>query len=143
MSKTGHQIQRDIYEMLKGSTLVSSLSGGIYRAGLRPRDSQLEDLVVIFTAADAEQVQEGVVTLNLYVPDIYPFDNGVSVEDVARCEALEGLMDGQVEAMTADKSNYLFSLKSAVHTDRDEDIHQSFIVARLSFRYFGREETET
>lgn len=136
MTKTGHQIQTDLYEMLKDTVLVSALSGSIYRAGLRPRDSQLEDLMVIFTTADAEQVQEGVVTLNVYVPDICPFANGVYVENIARCEVVEGLVQTQVDAMTADKSNYKFHLNTAVHTQHDDEIHQSFVVARLSFRYF-------
>lgn len=135
--KTGHQIQTDIYGMLKGSTLVASLSGGLYRQGMRPPDSRLEDCVVIFTTADAEQVQEGVVTLNVYVPDIYPYENGVPVEDIARCEVIEGLVQQWVETRTAGVSGgYLFNLTSAVHTQRDEEIHQSFVVARLRFRYY-------
>lgn len=136
MAKTGHQIQTDIYNLLKASELVASLSGGIYRGGLRPRDSQLEDLLVIFTTADAEQVQEGVVTINIFVPDIYPFGVGVPTEDIARCEELEGMLNDQVNAMTAEVSDYLFRLRDAVHTQRDEEIHQSFVVARISFKLF-------
>ena len=134
--KTGHQIQTDIYAMLSGSSFAAGLSGGVYRQGLRPRDSRLEDCIVIFTTADAEQVQAGVVTINVYVPDIYPYENGVPVEDVARCEAIEGALQGWVDSLTAGVSDYLFKLKSAIHTQRDEDIHQSFVVARLSFRLF-------
>ena len=135
--KTGHQIQTDIYGLLKGSDLVKALSGGLYRQGMRPLDSRLEDCVVIFTTADAEQVQEGVVTINVYVPDIYPYENGVPVEDIARCEVIEGLVQQWVAAQTAGVSGgYLFRLNSAVHTQRDEQIHQSFVVARLRFRYY-------
>jgi hypothetical protein len=131
--KTGHQVQTDVFSMLKGSALVGGLSGGLYRQGLRPRDSKVEDCIVIFTTADAEQVQEGVVTINVYVPDIYPYANSVPVENVQRCEAIEGLLQEWVEEHAA-TTDYYFSLKSAVHTQRDEEIHQSFVVARLSFR---------
>lgn len=134
--KTGHQVQTDVYNLLKGSSFVAGLSGGLYRQGTRPRDSRLEDCVVIFTTADAEQVQEGVVTLNVYVPDIYPYASGLPVEDIARCEEVEGALQGWVDAQTAGVSDYLFKLKSAIHTQRDEEIHQSFVVARLSFRIF-------
>lgn len=134
--KTGHQIQTDVYNLLRGSSFVEGLSGGLYRQGTRPRDSRLEDCIVIFTTADAEQVQEGVVTLNVYVPDIYPYTNGLPVENIARCEELEGLLQEWVDSLTAGVSDYLFKLKSAIHTQRDEDIHQSFVVARLSFRLF-------
>lgn len=134
--KTGHQIQTDVYNLLKASTLVSNLSGGIYRKGLRPRDSKLEDLVVIFTTATGEQVQQGVVTLNIYVPDIYPMGNGIPTENVLRCETIEGLVQTEIEGLNAGRSDYLFSLKDAVHTQRDEEIEQSFVVAKLSFRIF-------
>lgn len=123
--------------MLRDCELVSSLSGGIYRAGLRPRDSQVEDLVVVFTAADGEQVQEGVVTLNVFVPAIGPFENGVMVEDGARCEVVERMMQDQVEQMTCAASNYKFKLKNAVHTQWDDKLKQSFVVARLSFKLFN------
>ena len=134
--KTGHQIQTDVYNLLKGSAFVAGLSGGLYRQGLRPRNSKLEDCIVIFTTADAEQVQEGVVTLNVYVPDIYPYDNGTPVEDVARCEAVEADLQSWVNAQTAGVSDYLFRLKGAVHTQRDDEIHQSFVVARITFKLF-------
>lgn len=133
--KTGHQIQTDIYRLLKGSSLMDSLSGGLYRQGLRPRGSQLEDCIVIFTTADAGQIQEGVVTINIYVPDIYPFDN-IPTENIARCEEVEGLLQGWVDSMTAGVSDYLIRLQGAIHTQRDADINQSFVVARLSFRLF-------
>lgn len=50
MAKTGKQVQGDIYQLLKDSTLYTMISGDVYRNGYRPRDSRLEDAVVIFTA---------------------------------------------------------------------------------------------
>lgn len=134
--KTGTQIQTDIYGFLKGSTLIGSLSGGLYRHGLRPRDSQSEDCTVIFTTADAKQIQEGVVTINIFVPDIFPYPTGVPVVNIARCEEIEGLLQEWVDDMTAERSSYLFELKDAIHTQHDDSINQAFVVARLSFRYF-------
>lgn len=133
--KTGHQIETDIYGFLSESTLVASLSGSLYRKGSRPPDSKLEDCIVIFTTADAEQVQSGTVTINVYVPDIYPY-NGVPTENIARCEEIEGLLQAWVDSMTAEVSGYIFKLKKAIHTQREEQIHQSFVVARLDFRLF-------
>lgn len=136
MTKTGHQIETDVYNMLKGTALAAAISGGIYRGGTRPRDSVKEDLVVVFTTADGAQVQNGVVTLNVFIPDVYPFENGVPVEDIARCEVVEGLVQAQVDAMTAAVSDYKFELKNAVHTQRDDAIRQSFVVAKLSFKLY-------
>lgn len=70
MAKTGKQIQGDIYQLLKDSTLYTLISGEVYRNGYRPRDSRKEDAVVTFTAGFPTEIQEGVVTVNIYVPDI-------------------------------------------------------------------------
>ena len=88
MAKTSKQIQGDIYNLLKGSALCSMISGDVYRSGYRPRDSRLEDAVVIFTTGLPDQIQTGVVTVNIYVPDIDPYQNGVLVEDGERTETI-------------------------------------------------------
>ena len=81
MAKTSKQVQGDVYRLLKDSTLYSMISGEVYRQGYRPRDSRLEDAVVIFTAGLPDQIQTGVVTVHIYCPDIDPYGNGVLVED--------------------------------------------------------------
>jgi len=135
--KTGFQIQSDFFDLITDSGIGEKISGAIYREGTRPRGSEKEDLCIVFTTADAEQIQEGVVTLNLYVPDIAPYDNGIRITDIARCEELETEMQSLMETLTASKTGgYLLSLKEAIHTQRDEDISQSFVVARISFKYF-------
>ena len=75
MAKTGKQIQGDIRKLLMDSTLYTKISGEVYRNGYRPRDSRREDAVVIFTAGMPEQIQTGVVTINIFVPDIDCDDN--------------------------------------------------------------------
>lgn len=67
MAKTGKQVQGDIYRLFKGSTLYTMISGDVYRNGYRPRDSRLEDAVVTFTAGLPDQIQTGVVTVNIFV----------------------------------------------------------------------------
>lgn len=136
--KTGLEIQSDVYGMLKGIPwLMEGIGGKIYRQGMRPRDSKAEDLVVIFTTADAEQVQEAVITLNLYVPFIPYGDGGVLVEDIARCEELEGLLQRAVDSIAV-STEYLVRLTSAIHTQREEETKQSFVVARLSLKQLNR-----
>lgn len=134
---TGQKVVTDVIGLLRGSVLAEALRGNIYREGTRPRDSKAEDLVVIFTTADAAQFQEGVITLNIYVPDLPTAENGVNVVDSARCEEIEGLAQQTVDALKAYRSNYLFKLREAIHTQRDEDIDQSFVVVRLRFKYLS------
>ena len=126
----------DVIALLRGTELVGVIGGKVYREGTRPRDSVAEDCVVIFTTADAEQFQSGVVTLNIYVPDLIIGNDGVRLVDSARCEAIEGAAQSTVESLVASVSNYKFKLRDAIHTQRDEDINQSFVVVRLGFKYY-------
>lgn len=137
MAKTGKQVQGDIYRLLRDSTLYTLITGEVYRNGLRPRDSQKEDAVVIFTAGLPTEVQEGVVTINIFVPDIDPYENGVYVEDGERTEELERLAAEWVNSLSAEVSCYLFELQQAIYTEEEAEIHQHFIVVKLHYRYYG------
>lgn len=134
---TAKQVQGDIYQMLQGSELASAISGEVYRKGYRPRDSKKEDAVVIFTTGLTDEIQTGVVTVNIYVPDIESADNGVLIEDGERTEEIEALAQQWVDSLTADKSCYKFSLQQTIRTDEDEDIHQHFVVVRLHYDYYN------
>lgn len=130
--KTSRQIQGDILRLLKGSTLAEQISGKVYRGGTRPRDSRLEDAVVIFTTGTSEEIQSGVVTVNIYVPDIDPYDNGVLVEDIERTEEIEVLARDWVQDLSG-KSDYLFRLQQTIWTAEDAEIRQHFVVIKLRY----------
>lgn len=134
---TGQRVVTDVIGLLRGSALAEGIRGGMYREGTRPRDSKAEDLVVRFTTADAEQFQTGVVTLNIYVPDLPTSENGVNVVDSERCEEIEELAAQTVKTLKAYRSDYLFKLRESIHTQRDEDIDQSFVVVRLRFKHIS------
>lgn len=140
MAKTSKQIQGDIYQLLKDSTLYSMISGEVYRQGYRPRDSRKEDAVVIFTTGVPDQIQTGVVTLNIYVPDIDPYNNGLMVEDGERTEQIERLAGQWVESLTTDKSCYKFKLQQTIYTEEEAEINQHFIVVKLRYEYFGDDD---
>jgi len=137
MAKTGKQVQGDIYQLLKDSTLYTMISGDVYRRGYRPRDSRLEDAVVIFTAGLPDQIQTGVVTVNIFVPDIDPYDNGVLVEDGERTAEVERLAQAWVDSLTAEISCYRFRLMQTIYTEEEAEINQHFVVVKLAYDYFG------
>lgn len=144
MAKTSKQIQGDVYRLLKNSTLSSMISGDVYRGdgktSNRPRDSRKEDAVVIFTSGLSGDIQTGVVTVNIYVPDVDPYDNGVFVEDGQRAEEIERLADKWVKSLTADKSCYKFRLQQTIYTEAEPDINQHFIVVKLHYEFFGSDD---
>lgn len=132
---TAKQVQNDIYQMLRTSTLSSMISGAVYKSGYRPRDSKLEDATVIFTAGTTGDIQRGVVTINIFVPDIDPLENGLLVEDGERTAELEKAAAEWVETLTADKSNYKFRLQQTIYTEAESEINQHFVVVILQYDY--------
>lgn len=132
---TSHKVQSDIIALLKGSELCGAVSGGVYREGYRPRDSRNEDIIVMFVNGIPGQVERGAVTLNIYVPDITPYNDGVYVEDGRRTSHIEELASRWLKSLTANKSNYKFKLLRTISTANDESIHQHFVVVQLEYDY--------
>lgn len=137
MAKTGKQIQGDVYRLIRDSTLYTMISGEVYRNGYRPRDSRKEDAVVIFTAGLPDEIQTGIVTVNIFLPDIDPDDNGTWVEDGRRAEELERLAQEWADSLTAEVSCYKFRLQQTIYTESEPDIRQHFVVVKLKYEYFG------
>lgn len=136
MTKTAKQVQTDILDLLRGSELAAGISGGVYREGCRPRDSRLEDAIVIFTAGLPGEIQTGVVTVNVFIPDTDPYDNGVLVEDGERTEAIEVLAQRWVDSLPSSGTDYRFELKQTIYTEAEPDINQHFIVVKLGYRLY-------
>ena len=136
MAKTSKQVQGDIYQLLKDSTLYTMISGEVYRQGYRPRDSRKEDAVVIFTTGLPNQIQTGVVTVNIFVPDIEPYDNGVWVEDGERTERVERLAQEWVDNLATEVSCYKFKLQQTIYTEEEAEIKQHFVVVKLKYEYY-------
>lgn len=130
MIKTEMQVERDFYSFVKNSKLGKAIRGGIYRAEMRPANATTEDLIVKFLAGVDEQVQSGVVILNLYVPDV-AYTDGRKVADRQRIGELEELILAFVE--TAGGSEYWLQTDTSPSTMRNEEIEQHFIYARIKF----------
>lgn len=135
--KTAKEIQGDIINLLQNSALSNEVSGRIYRKGYRPLNSQEEDIVVAFVTGFSGEIEEGVVVVNVYVPDIDTFENGTMVENGARTAQIERLAADWVEGLKASHSNYLFSLSQAISTEAEQAIHQHFVSIRLSYKLFN------
>lgn len=134
---TSHKVQGDIMMLLAGSELCANISGKVYREGYRPRDSRAEDIAVIFVNGRYGQVESGAVTLNIFIPDITPFDNGVYVEDGRRVAEVEMLAARWVESLETGRSNYRFSLLRTISSMADAEMHQHIVVVQLQYEYKG------
>lgn len=135
MAKTAKDIQTDFYTLLKDSDLAAMVNGIVYRDGFRPRDSKMEDIVIIYSAGEDDgEIQSGIVTLNIYVPDILPYKNGTMVENAARTAKIERAAQEWYESIRGVMPEYIFRLYNTIHTTADEDINQHFVVVQVKYR---------
>lgn len=132
--RTAKDIQADVIRLIKNSPLFDVVSGNVYRNGYRPRNSEKEDIIVTFTTGTTGDIEEGVVTINIFVPDIDPFADGIFVENGERCDELEQYSSEWVESLTTATSPYKFKLKQTIYTEAEEDIRQHFVVIRLDYK---------
>ena len=137
MNKTGTQVLTDVYSWLRGSALAELVSGGVYYAETRPRDSKLEDIVIVFLSGLATQMQKGIVSVKIYVPDIDPYGNGVMVENGARTAELQRIVQDWLDSYPAAKTDYLIELQDTITTVEDVDIQQHFVSVMLHYTLFN------
>lgn len=128
--KTEQQVERDFYTFIKESELGKAIKGAVYRSEMRPNDAETEDLVVKFLAGLDEQIQSGVVILNLYVPDI-AYQNGRKVIDHKRIGELQELINSFVN--DNQNTEYWMQTDTTPTTMQNQEIEQHFIYARIKF----------
>ena len=136
--KTAKQIQEDVIDLLRGSTLREQVTGGVYPGGLRPRDSRREAIEVIFTLGNPGQIESGVVTINVFCPDVPEgFTPGAKVENARRTREIERLLAEWVETLTpATTGGYLFTPANTILTLPEEETDQHFTSVKLRYRYY-------
>lgn len=129
--KTEKQVERDFFTFIRESDLGRGIRGTVYRDGMRPANADTEDLVVKFLAGLDEQIQSGVVIINIYVPDKPYGTSGRKVEDMGRVEELEAL----VRDFVNDNPNteYRMQTDGTPRSTEVENIEQHLIYARIKF----------
>lgn len=135
MIKTGKEIEYDIYTMIRSSELASFVNGGVYKNGLRPFGSTLEDIIVSFAAGIDGQAQSGMVSIRIYVKDIdFGSADGRLVQDTARCEALEVKTLQVVQSLIGSSTEYDLSVETTIQTLPVEDLGQHVVYVMLKYR---------
>jgi len=129
-AKTEKQIERDFRSLILGHELGKSIRGSVYYSEMRPADAKTEDLIVKFLAGLDEQIQTGVVIINIYVPDI-SYQNGRKIEDKSRVADLEELILRFVDELT--DTEYRIETDGSPKSTQIEGIEQHLIYARIKF----------
>lgn len=129
--KTEIEVERDFYSFIVNGSLGNAIRGSVYRPDMRPANATTEDLIVKFLAGLDEQIQTGVVILNLYVPDTKNQD-GRLVRDAARI----GILQKAIRSFVDDNDNteYWMETDGTPTSMKNEEIGQWCITARIHFR---------
>lgn len=129
---TASQIESYLYEQLQKSTLKTAINGQIYLDGLRPPNSQKEDVVVSFlTGIFTDFRQIGKVNINAYVPN--KISNGVGTKDTRRCREMERLLQHFADDLPTDA--YRWKPSRIILTFPEPSIGQHFVNLQLEFLY--------
>lgn len=140
MAKTSKEILQDVRRLLLGSSLQQNLSGNIFFSREnRPKDSTLEDILIIFTTGVPDQVEKGVITINIFYNDHDPYSSGNFIENEKRGAVIEALAKEWINSLTAGVSNYKFKLLNTITSFKEDNTNQHFIVIKLGYDYFGNE----
>lgn len=129
--KTEIEVERDFYSFIKNGSLRNAIRGEVYRPDMRPANAKTEDLIVKFLAGLDEQIQTGVVILNIYVPDTKNSD-GRMVRDAARIGELEGAIRDFINEN--DETEYWMESDGTPTSIKNEEIGQWCITARIHFK---------
>ena len=132
MKKTGSQIEFDVFSILRGSLLATTIKGSIFREGMRPNGAKTEDAIVSFVAGLDDQIQTGVVNVNIYVPDIAN-GSAVPVKNGSRCQELEILSNNIIQSLIP--GEYRFKLGATIQTYKAEGIDQHFVNCKIKFEF--------
>lgn len=85
---TDIDIKDDIFNLIKDSELAKSLSGQIYKTGVKPLNSKKEDCVINIAGNQNGEIQRAIVNVNIHVPDLYIAKDKTWVEDTKRLRVL-------------------------------------------------------
>ncbi len=138
-NRTAYQAQQDLYQLVKGSDLASFVNGQVYHAGSRPRDSKAEDIVIGYVAGMPGEIQTLVFNVNVFVPDLDPWPNGVLTPDVARLTAIEEQAAAWVKTLNVATTDgkYKVSQYDNIHSSEAREIGQHFVNIALRLEHWA------
>ena len=118
-----------VYALLKQKGVDLLISGRIYK-DKRPMNSPVEDILISVLDSGTAQVQEFIVNVNAYIPDVKRDDE--YIEDTPRLRSLAPDLGKALESFVAD--GYQISLsKQRIMEVQDANLH--VINNRVNVRY--------
>lgn len=136
MIKTESQVEQDFYNGLRKTSLINNVRGKLYKYGLRPFDSKNEDVVLRVTTLNANQLQEGVVTIMVFIKNIDGAEMGRLTPNKKRIAEVETMCLECLEELKHIMEDYgNLRLETSIVSKYDSDTKQSFVSTRIKFSY--------
>lgn len=132
--RTTFDLEQILYDRLKNGDLVAEITGGLYKRQRVPA-SELEDVVIISLPINADQIQEGIVNINIHVPNIEVTANGVTnpdQPDTARLMELADLAKLELDDVYEPTTGYFFNIQQQ-QLFSDEEAKDHYINFRIVF----------
>jgi len=132
-------IENIVYDILNVPSLTGVITGDVYLSDDRPLNSQLEDVEInTITMTQEPYPQEGVMNVNIYVPDMALSIGGVNQykPNKSRLKTIIEI----VKELIVNQTNKYISLNITNELMLSErSIRQSFINLRIEFIYYEKE----
>lgn len=130
---TSSDIVADVYFVLR-TFFAGKVSGKVYRSDSRPLDSKTEDVVIGFSNGDADQIQEGDLHVNVFIPDI-DNNSGTRVPDYGRIDTISGYGDDMIDELNNMYiDDYLFELGKATDSFAEKETNEHFVAFYVHFK---------
>ena len=88
MSRTGPEVEKDVFDIIAASSLKNKVNGVVCMEDERLKDSDLEDIVVKFVSGIPGVIETGSVAVLIYVKDIDLYGDGTLRQNKPRLKTL-------------------------------------------------------
>ena len=131
MKKGGTQIEKDVFDIFKDE-IKRFIKGDVYLQGTRPHNSNKEDCVIGYLTGINNDVQQGKININFYVPKIN-IGAQKNVKNIARILEIEDFMSRLVQRAPGE---YLFVQEQTINSF-EEDSNQNLVNAQILYKRFS------
>lgn len=123
-----------VLQQLVTSPIKTAITGGIYKK--RPLNSQLEDVIINSPTINAGQLQEGLVNVNVHVPNIVISVGGVQDPTQPNTLRLQQLVDMAVTVLAdawKDGGDVNFTVQQISGLIEESENNSHYVNIRLLF----------
>lgn len=129
MKYTGSKILQHTYDAIKRLNLPIK---ELYKAGNRVVNPNVECMTVGLLTGTANQIQEGIININVFVPDVLSADGRMYCNST-RCAEIEEMLNDIDDKLSAD-GEFTYELDSIIQTIKNPTANEHYVNVSLRYR---------